>query len=116
MMLRGAPEMIRLATAFAVLLVAAVTSPALADPNCLGGGEPGVDISFGFSIGGKYTEAEQAQFDVMHLRQQGIDAETAERTWLGCLKVTSRDANGHWTTDYYDPDTFERKPLNLRLP
>lgn len=106
--------MIRLCTPAAMLLVAA--SPALADPNCLGGGEPGLHISIGIGVGGEYTEDEQAQFDKMHLRQQGIDAETVERTWLGCLKVTSRDANGHWQTDYYDPDTFERKPLDLRLP
>ena len=107
--------MSRRVTAFAILLAAVITSPALADPNCLGGGSPGLHISFGVGIG-EYTEEEQAQFDKMHLRQQGIDAETVERTWLGCLKVTSRDFNGHWTTDYYDPQTFERKPLNLTLP
>lgn len=97
------------------LMVTGSASPALADPNCLGGGEPGIHVTIGIGIG-EYTETEQEQFDKMHLRQQGIDADTVERTYLGCLKVTSRDSNGHWTTDYYDPETFERKPLNLRLP
>lgn len=105
----------RLATTLALLIAWAGASPALADPNCLGGGAPGIRVSIGVGIG-EYTEAEQAQFDKMALRQQGIDADTVERTWLGCLKVTSRDGNGSWTTDYYDPDTFERKPLNLTLP
>lgn len=97
-------------------LLAALTGPAIADPNCLGGGAPGVHISLGFQVGADFTEAEQAEFDKMRLRQQGIDADTAERTWLGCLKVTSRDSNGNWVTEYYDPQTYERKPLNLRLP
>lgn len=69
-----------------------------------------------FTIGGKFSEADQMEFDKMRLRQKGIDADTAERTWLGCLKVTSRDSSGNWQTDYYDPDTFEHKPLDLRLP
>ena len=99
----------------AALLTTVGVSPALADPNCLGGGAPGIHISIGAGIG-EYTEAELAEFDKMHLRQQGISADTVERTWLGCLKVTSKDSNGSWTTGYYDPDTFERKPLNLNLP
>ncbi|MHB1103370.1 MAG: hypothetical protein ACYC0C_11485 [Devosia sp.] len=106
--------MVRRILAAAVL--AFVATPALADPNCLGGGSSGLHFSYGVRIGDDFTEAEQMQFDKMRLRQQGIDADTAERTWLGCLKVTSRDANGSWTTDYYDPDTFEQKPLNLKLP
>jgi hypothetical protein len=97
----------------AALLASA--SPAVAEPNCLGGGEPGIHVSIGIGIG-EYTESEQAQFDKMHLRQQGIVADSVERTSLGCIKVISRDGNADWTTDYYDPDTFERKPLNLRLP
>jgi hypothetical protein len=98
----------------AVVLVAAAT-PALADPNCLAsGGSASFRVETGINIG-KFTEQEQMQFDVMRARRAGIDAETAERTGLGCLKITRRGANG-WITEYYDPDTFERKPLDLRLP
>ena len=105
--------MVRLA--LALLLAAASVSPALADPNCLGGGEPGVHISFGVSIGGPYTKDEQEVFENMRLRNNGSDADSVERTWLGCWKVTSRDERGHWVTDYYDPRTLDRKPLNLNL-
>jgi hypothetical protein len=95
---------------------AALATPALADPNCLGsGGGVSLHVSGGVRIG-NFSEADQMEFDRMRLRAAGIDAETAERTWLGCLKVTSRDASGSWQTDYYDPDTFERKPLDLTLP
>lgn len=95
---------------------AALATPALADPNCLTGGSPGLHVSLGVNFGGEFTEADQMEFDRIRARQHGIDAETAERTWLGCLKVTSRDADGNWVTEYYDPDTFEKKPLNLNLP
>ena len=94
---------------------AGLASPAFADPNCLVGGKPGLRVSVGVSLGGKYTEAEQATFDQMRLKQAGIDADTVERTWLGCLKIT-RFEGGRWVTEYYDPDTLTQKPLNLRLP
>ena len=97
-------------------VLALLATPALADPNCLTGGSPGLDVSLGFSFGGRITEADQMEFDRIRARRHGIDAETAERTWLGCLKVTRRDASGNWVTEYYDPDTFEKKPLNLNLP
>ena len=96
--------------------LAALATPALADPNCLTGGGSGLSVSFGVSFGGRFTEADQMEFDRIRARRHGIDAETAERTWLGCLKVTRRDAGGNWVTEYYDPETFERKPLDLTLP
>ena len=106
--------MIRILAAAAAF--AALVTPALADPNCLGsGGGASFHVSGGVRIG-DFSEADQMEFDKLRLRSAGIDADSAERTWLGCLKVTSRDGNGNWTTDYYDPDTFERKPLDLRLP
>ena len=104
--------MIRSLAAAAVL--ALVATPAFADPNCLMSGGPGLRISGQIGIG-EFSESDIAEFDKMRLRQAGIDADSVERTWLGCLKVTSRDSGG-WNTDYYDPQTFERKPLNLRLP
>lgn len=101
-----------LAAAFATL-----ATPALANPNCLGGsGGSGVTIKFGASVGGRYTEQEQEVFDKMHLRQRGIRADWVERTSSGCLKVIRRNELNHWVMEYYDPDTFEQKPLNLRLP
>lgn len=86
------------------VLVAAATSPALAYPNCLSGGGFSVSIGAGF---GELSEADAARFDLMRLRRRGIDAQTAERTWLDCLKVT-RIENGSWVTEYYDPRTYEQ--------
>lgn len=106
--------MFRLVAAILVAVAASV-SPALADPNCLGGGEPGVHISFSVGIGGAYTTDEQEVFDKMRLRKNGIKADTVERTWLGCWKVTSRDEQGHWVTDYIDPRTLGEQPLRLNL-
>ena len=100
----------------ATLLALAVglwTAPALASPNCLMSGGSGVQFSI--QIGhGKFTKSELEQFDKMRLRQAGIDADRVQRTWLECLKVTRRDGQGHWVTEYYDPQTLELKPLDLR--
>lgn len=97
------------------LILAAGASPALADPNCLGGGNSGVHVSLGASVGGGYTAQEQAVFDQMEARRHGINADSAERTWLGCIKITRRDELGRWVTEYYDPDNFEQKTTGLDL-
>lgn len=100
--------------ALIALFALALVSPAAAEPNCLAGGGPGLQISMGASVGGPYTQEEQAVFDKMKLRQAGIDADTVERSWLGCMKVT-RFEGGRWATEYYDPRTLDPKPLNLQL-
>jgi hypothetical protein len=99
----------------AAVAFAGLATPALAAPNCLDNDGPGLKITIGVSVGGGYTEAEQEMFDKMELRKQGIDADTVERTSMGCMKITRFEA-GRWTTEYYDPKTFEQEPLNLRLP
>jgi hypothetical protein len=97
-----------------LVAVAASASPALAGPNCLGG-QSGLYISYSVGIGGSYTADEQEVFDKMKLRQNGIQADTVERTSLGCWKVTSRDARGHWVTDYIDPRGLGDQPFRLNL-
>ncbi len=92
-------------------LIACLATPALAYPNCLMSGGPGLRIEFGVQVGGDYTEAEQAQFDKMRLRQAGINADTVERTHLGCFKVT-RIVGGGWVTEYYDPATLDLVPID----
>jgi len=96
-------------------LVALLATPALADPNCLTTGGPGLYVEFGVQVGGDYTETEQEQLDKIRLRRAGISADTVERTWLGCYKVTRR-VGGSWVTEYYDPRTLRQMPLNLTLP
>lgn len=95
------------------LLVAAFlfgTAPALAYPNCLTSGGPGLYVEFGVGIG-EFSEAEQSEFDKMRLRRIGINADVTERTPLGCIKVT-RVENGRWVMEYYDPKTLELVPVN----
>lgn len=103
-------RMLALAGLFALL-----ATPAAADPNCLTTGGPGLHVELGFHVGEKYTESEQEELDKIRLRQAGIIADTVERTWLGCWKITRRTGSG-WITEYYDPRTLKPMPLNLRLP
>jgi hypothetical protein len=44
-------------------------------------------------------------FLLLQARSRGINADTAERTWLDCVKITRRE-NGRWVTEYYDPRTW----------
>jgi hypothetical protein len=94
-----------------VLALAALSAPAAAAsyPNCVGG-SPGIEINLG--VGSHRTKAEQEVFDKMELRQAGIDADTVERTWLECFKVT-RFENGRWVVEYYHPDRLEDGPMQL---
>ena len=100
--------MIRPVLALAILLAAAAPASAASYPNCLGG-SPGIELNFG---DGHRTRAEQAVFDKMELRQAGIAADTVERTWLECFKVT-RFEDGRWVVEYYHPDRLEDGPLQL---
>jgi hypothetical protein len=93
------------AAALAAVIVLAVAAPAVAYPTCLGG-SGGVKFKLDLKFG-EVTTQDQAQFDIMVARRNGIDAETAERTWLGCVKTTRR-VNGKWVTEYYDPDTWQQ--------
>lgn len=100
--------------ALAVLLHVAFAAPAAAAsyPNCVGAGSPGVSIEFGFSVGGKTSKEDQEFFDKARLRAAGIRADTVERTWLDCFKVT-RIENGRYVTEFYHPDNLEAGPLQL---
>lgn len=102
--------------ALILLLVAALATPAAAAsyPNCRGGGAPGLSVHIGVSVGGEFSEDELEDFDRMRLRRAGIDADTVDRTFLGCLKVT-RFEQGRWVTEYYNPDTLQQGPLDLTL-
>ena len=87
-------------------LVAVLTSsPALAAPDCEDN-RPGLHISFGFSIG-RFTDEEQATFDKMHLRQNGIIARDVKRTDKGCIAAWVPDGQGGFSTEYYNPRTFQ---------
>jgi hypothetical protein len=87
------------------LALASSTATALASPNCLQSGGRGLRIEFGIGTG-NFSEQDKMDFLVREARRRGIDAQTAERTWLNCIKVT-RMAGGRWVTEYYDPYTWD---------
>jgi len=96
----------------ALLLAAMLLAPAggalAAPPDCEDNG-PGLHISLGVHIGEPYTADEQEIFDKMYLRQHGIIAREAKRTAKGCIEAWVPNGKGGFTTEYYDPRTFEQK-------
>ena len=77
-----------------------------AQPDCEDYG-PGVHFSFKVQVGEPYTEQEQAVFDKMHLRQNGIIARDTKRTAKGCIEAWVPDGQGGFDTEYYDPRDLE---------
>ncbi len=71
--------------------------------------EPGLHITYGISIGGRYTAEEQEIFDKMELRKRGINARTARRTEDGCIEAWVPDGSGGFDTQYFETDSFELK-------
>ncbi len=88
----------------AIGLIGLMIGPALAVPFCTETGS-GVVVSFGFGIGGKYTESERNAFDLMRLRRAGVDANATER-WGGCIRAFVRKPGGGETMEFYHPDTL----------
>jgi hypothetical protein len=77
-------------------------SPALAAPSCIGSGGT-------FPIGADDVPSETLQIeqDLANLRTRGIEALTAERTSLECIRITRRE-DGVLVTEYYDPSSFKQ--------
>ncbi len=67
--------------------------------------EPGAHWSFGFSIGGELTQDERDRFNLMELRQRGVDATRAEM-WGGCIRAFVRKPGGGEEMQLFHPDTF----------
>lgn len=66
----------------------------------------GIVVQFGVHLGEEYTESELNTFDLMALRQQGVDATAVER-WNGCIRAYVRTATGE-EMQFFDPDTYQR--------
>lgn len=88
----------------AVVLVATMSSPAWA--LICDGGTTGANISGKWSFGGMRQE-DQNNFDLMRLRQEGVDATSVER-WNGCIRAFVRKPGGGETMQYFDPHNFRR--------
>ncbi|SFV28171.1 hypothetical protein SAMN05216456_0454 [Devosia crocina] len=86
---------------FAVLL----TGSAMAAPFCDGAFERG-HVTMGFSIG-KHTDEDRNSFDMMHLRQRGVDATRVER-WNGCIRAFVRVPGGGEEMQFFEPGTYRQ--------
>jgi hypothetical protein len=91
-----------------VLLFAPVlSSPALARIRC-------DTIKPGFSLKvtvgkGDYDINTQESLDLLILKQAGIIARSARRTFDGCIEAWIPNGDGHFRTEYFDPDELRRK-------
>lgn len=90
----------------ALLCTLALTSAAQAANNCYAP-RPGASVSFGIHIGDKFTEDDRNRFNLMQLRQMGVDATRAEM-WGGCIRAFVRKPGGGEEMQFFHPDSFER--------
>lgn len=67
---------------------------------------PGVSISFGVTLGDKFSESDQNDFNLMRLRRMGVDATRAEM-WGGCIRAFVRTPSGE-EMQFFHPQSFER--------
>lgn len=93
--------------AFAILAFGLVlTSTAQASAECYAQ-RPGAHVSFGINIGGEFTQDERNRFNLMQLRQMGVDATSAEM-WGGCIRAFVRKPGGGEEMQFFHPQSFER--------
>jgi len=92
--------------ALAIGLLFLPVASASAAPFCTDD-RPGLHLKFGISVGEPYTETERNEFDLMHLRQAGIDATRVER-WNGCIRAFVRKPGGGEEMQFFHPSTYER--------
>jgi hypothetical protein len=88
------------ALAFTVLLTG--TGATFAAPFCDGSTE---GLSFSFSVGGRVSEDDRNTFDLMHLRQMGVDATRVER-WNGCIRAFVRKPGGGEEMQFFEPGSY----------
>lgn len=88
-------------------MLAAPATPALAlSCNSTDGGA-GLRFTLGFTFG-NITERDEAEFDLIRLRREGVDA-TAVEYWNGCIRAWVRNPDGVGEhMEFYHPDTLRR--------
>ncbi len=91
----------------ALVLGLALTGAAQASTASCYASRPGVHVSFGISVGGKMSQDEKNQFNLMQLRQMGVDATRAEM-WGGCIRAFVKKPGGGEEMQFFHPDSFER--------
>lgn len=90
----------------ALALGLALTGAAQASAECYAQ-RPGVQISFGLSIGKEFTEQEKNEYFLSQLRQRGVDATRVEM-WGGCIRAFVRKPGGGEEMQFFHPDSLER--------
>jgi hypothetical protein len=90
------------AMGFLVLL----TGSTMAAPFCDGAFESG-SVEYGFSFGGRMSADDRDDFDMMHLRQRGVDATRVER-WNGCIRAFVRKPGGGEEMQFFEPGTYRQ--------
>jgi len=70
---------------------------------------PSAGITLEFGNDGRLRNDGQAQldFDLMRLRQAGVNATSVER-WNGCLRAFVQQLDGRITMEFYNPRTLAR--------
>lgn len=62
-------------------------------------------VEFGFFFGDDYSEDDRNTYDLMHLRQRGVDATRVER-WNGCIRAFVRVPGGGEAMQFFEPGTY----------
>ena len=92
---------------FALGLSVLPALPAAAAPFCTDD-RIGAHMHFEFSMGDHLSQDDVDEFDLMQLRQMGVDATRVER-WNGCIRAFVRKPNGVGEEmQFFDPNTFRR--------
>ncbi|MBD8065598.1 hypothetical protein IC608_08930 [Devosia sp. PTR5] len=92
--------------AAALILATVPALPVQALQYCTDG-RPGLNFSFGFSFGGRMTENDRNEFDLMQLQRLGVAATRVER-WNGCIRAFVRKPGGGEEMQYFDPNSYAR--------
>lgn len=91
----------------ALLGALAFAAPAVAASCYAAGSGPDIGVGVEFHFGDAYTEDEVNDFNLMQLRQMGVDATRAE-IWGGCIRAFVRNADGRGEhMEYFNARTLE---------
>ncbi|RYE57168.1 MAG: hypothetical protein EOP20_07840 [Hyphomicrobiales bacterium] len=83
-----------------------LTGASQAAPFCVGASD-GMQFSFSMSSDPNEDNDDRDMFDMMHLRQRGVDVTSVER-WNGCIRAFVRKAEGGQEMQFFKPGSYIR--------
>ncbi|KQT46894.1 hypothetical protein ASG47_09765 [Devosia sp. Leaf420] len=93
--------------AIAFGFTALMTAGAYAAPFCIDSTR-GIEVAQGFTIGDDFDEDDLNNFDLMQLRQLGVDATRVER-WNGCIRAFVKKESGVGEEmQFFQPGSYQR--------